>query len=227
MEKLRYNRSFKKGIAALIFCFLLFGSLIAYSVVAKIQYDNLASGMKPVEATVVDIDWVTHYKGPNEQEIYITYEVNGEVYNRELKTDTALSFSAGRGTHYSIGDKIEILYDPQNPGIIASRHFAVAGYFCFALGVFSLGVVLMPFIYMIKHSREFLVTQEGYEKEGEELKRNKLEAKKQKQKKRFEKKQKKAKLKKIFKIILIVLAVPLGVFIIFLLFGALLMALGY
>ena len=227
MENLKYNRAFKKGIAALIFCFLLFGSLIAYSVVAKIQYDNLVSGMKPVEATVVDIDWVTHYKGPNEQEIYITYEVNGEAYNRKLETDTVVSFSAGRGTYYSVGDKIEILYDPQNPGIIASRHFAVAGYFCFVLGVFFLGVLLLPLGYMIKHKREFLVTQEGYEKEREEIKKSKAKAKKQKERIKAEKRKKYAKARKVFKVIFIALAVPLCAFILFLLFGALLMALGY
>ena len=42
-----------------------------------------------------------------------------------------------------------------------------------------------------------------------------------------EKRKKYAKARKVFKVILIVLAVPLGAFILFLLFGALLMALGY
>ena len=53
------------------------------------------------------------------------------------------------------------------------------------------------------------------------------QAKKQKERIKAEKRKKYAKARKVFKVILIVLAVPLGAFIIFLLFGALLMALGY
>ena len=64
-------------------------------------------------------------------------------------------------------------------------------------------------------------------KEGEEIKKSKAKAKKQKERIKAEKRKKYAKARKVFKVILIVLAVPLGAFILFLLFGALLIALGY
>ena len=62
MNKRRYNRALKKGIAAILFCILLFGSIV----VLKVQYDKLVSGMKSIEATIVDIDLDVHVRGPDE-----------------------------------------------------------------------------------------------------------------------------------------------------------------
>ena len=57
MTKLRYNRAFKKGIAAILFCIILFGSIVVFFVISKIQYDRLVSDMESLEATIVDIDY--------------------------------------------------------------------------------------------------------------------------------------------------------------------------
>ena len=227
MAKYRYNRTFKNGLMAILFCFVLFGSVIVYSIVANIQYGSLVSKMKSVEATIVDIDWDLHIKGPDEQIIHVTYEVDGVTYNRELETDTSISFSPGRGANYSIGDKLEIFYDPQNPSIIASPRSVGVGYFYMAVGLFGLALVSLALIYMVKFSRKFLVTQAEYEKEKEERKRNNLARKEREKELKSAKREKYAKARKIVKMILIVLAVLLGAFILFLLFGVLLMALGY
>ncbi len=238
MEKLRYRKAYKQGITALLLCMLLFGSIIGFFIVSKIQYDNLVSGMKTVQATIVDIDLEIHYKGPNEQEIYITYEVDGVIYNREFKTDTKISFAAGRGAHYSVGDKIDIFYDPQDPNVIATPRSVHVGIFWFIFGLFFFVLSLWALWWMIKHRGKFLVTQEEYEKEKLELKKSKLKLKKskleQKRKKKEKKKQKRQERKKKYgrawkygKIILIILGVLVGAFVLFLLFGALLMALGY
>ena len=56
MDKLRYNKAFREGIIALIFCGLLSVACIIPSIISKIQYDNLVSNMESVEATIVDID---------------------------------------------------------------------------------------------------------------------------------------------------------------------------
>jgi hypothetical protein len=93
--------------------------------------------MQSLEATIVDIDLDIHIRGPDEQEIYIEYEVDGITYSRELKTDTAISFTAGSGAHYSVGDKIDIFYDPQNPEIIASPRSVCVGYFCLIFALFG------------------------------------------------------------------------------------------
>ncbi len=220
MAKLRYNRTFKNGIISILFCLLLFGSVLAYSIVAKIQYDGIVSEMESVEATIVDIDWDMYIRGPDEQEIYVTYEVDGVAYSRELKTDTPISFAAGVGAHYSVGDKIDIFYNPQNPEMIASSRSVGVGYFYMVISLIGLAIVLPISIYMIKNSRKFLVTQEEYEKEREALKKSKLARKKHKKKKN-------AKERKIIKVILIVLAALVGAFILFLLWGALLKVLGY
>ena len=122
MEKLRYNRAFKGGMAAILFLLALCGALVSFFVVAKIQYDQLVDGMKPLEATIVDIDLDIHIKGPNEQKITVEYVVDGVVYNRKLETDTEISFAAGRGAHYSVGDKVEIsIKDGDNIFMLSSK----------------------------------------------------------------------------------------------------------
>ena len=212
MAELRYNRTFKKGIVAILFCILLFGSIVAFFIISKVQYDRLVSGMQSLEATIVDIDLDIHVRGPNEQEIYIEYEVDGITYSRKLKTDTAISFTVGSGAHYSIGDKIPIFYDPQNPEIIASPRSQSVGIFWLIFALLSLALVLFVLWWMIKWRRKFLVTQEEYDKEGEELRKSKL-AKKQQDK--LKRKKNSVKIRKILKIILILIVALIVAFLLF------------
>lgn len=231
MAKLRFNRTFKNAMWAIAFCILLFGAVIIFSVVAKMQYDALVADMESVVATIVDIDLDIHVRGPDEQEIYITYEVDGVTYNRELKTDAQISFAPGSGAHYSVGDRINIFYDPQNPEIIASSRSVKVGYFYMNFGVGGLALVLFSLGYMLRHSDRFLVTQKEYEKEEENLRKIKLEEKRQREQQELERKKKYAKANaisnKICKVILIIWAVLFGAFLLFILFGLLLKALGY
>ena len=188
MSDLRYNRAFKKGLAAILFCIIMFGSVVVFFIVSKIQYDRLVSNMNSLEATIVDIDLDVRVRGPDGQEIHIEYIVDGVVYNRELETDTAISFAAGTGAHYSVGDKIQIFYDPQNPEIIASPRSQSVGIFWLIFALLSLVLVLLALWWMIKSHRKFLVTQEEYDKEGEELKRSKLTEKQQKKQAKLKRK---------------------------------------
>ena len=215
MTKMRYNRVFKKGIAAILFCIILFSSIVVFFLAAKTQYDQLVSDMESLEATIVDIDHVHHLKGPSEQKIYIDYVVDGIVYSRELKTDTTISFAAGRGAHYSVGDKVRIFYNPQNPEIIASPRSVSVGYFWLIFALFFLGLVLFALLWMIKSRRKFLVTQEEYDKEGEELKRSKLAKKQRKKRDKVERKRNNVKVKKILKIILISVIALIGTFLLY------------
>ncbi len=223
MAKLRYNRTFKKAIIAILICYLLFGFVLVFSIVAKIQYDNIVSKMEPIEATITDISLDIHTRGPSEQEIYVTYEVDGVVYINELKTDTTISFSAGIGAHYSLGDRIDIFYDPQNPEVIATLRSVRVGYFYMAISLVGLALVSFALFCVLKRSRGFMITQEEYEKEGEELKKSRLAKKRKKSKA----KEKARKMPKMVKIILIALASAVGAFILFLLLGALLASLGH
>ena len=203
MTKMRYNRAFKNGIVAILFCIILFSSIVTFFVVSKIQYDQLVSDMKSIEATIVDVDYHTRRKGLDWQEIYIEYEVDGIIYGRELETDTVISFRAGIGAHYSVGDKVPIFYNPQNPEIIASPRSVSVGIFWLIFALFFLGLVLFSLWWMIKSRQKFLVTQEEYDKEGEELKKSKLAKKQQKKQDKFERKKNNFKARKILKIILI------------------------
>jgi hypothetical protein len=215
MTKMRYNRAFKKGIVAILFCIILFCSIVTFFVVSKIQYDQLVSDMKSIEATIVDVDYHTRRKGLGWQEIYIEYEVDGIIYGRELETDTVISFRAGSGAHYSVGDKVPIFYNPQNPEIIASPRSVSVGIFWLIFALFFLGLVLFSLWWMIKSRQKFLVTQEEYDKEGEELKKSKLAKKQQKKKDKLERKKNNFKARKILKIILISLFALIVAFLLF------------
>ena len=227
MEKLRYNRVFKESLLAIFIGIVLFGSIVAFFVISKIQYNQLVSDMESLEATIVDIDHVHHRKGPSEQKIYIDYVVDGIVYDGELETDTAISFRAGSGANYTVGDKVQIFYDPQNPEVIASPRSVSVGYFWLIFALFSLGLVLFALWWVIKSRQKFLVTQEEYTKEGEELKKSKLAEKKRKKQMRLERRNEHPKARKIGEIILIVLGSLVGAFILYILFGLLLISLGY
>lgn len=219
MEKLRYNRAFKSGMTAILFLLALCGAMVSFFVVAKIQYDQLVDGMKPLEATIVDIDLDKHIKG---QKITIEYAVDGVVYNRKLGTDTVISFAAGKGAHYSVGDKVEIYYDPQDPQIIASPRSIGVGAFCAVIGGVGLALGLFALVCVLKTRKRFLVTVAEYEKEGEEIKRSKQKEKERKKKLRLERKKQHPRARKAGKIALIVLASLVGAFVLFLLLGALL-----
>ena len=215
MTKMRYNRAFKKGIVAIMFCIILFSSIVTFFVVSKIQYDQLVSDMKSIEATIVDVDYHTRPKGLDWQEIYIEYEVDGIIYGRELETDTVISFRAGSGAHYSVGEKVPIFYNPQNPEIIASPRSVSVGIFWLIFALFFLGLVLFSLWWMIKSRQKFLVTQEEYDKEGEELKKSKLAKKQQKKQDKFERKKNNFKARKILKIILISIVALIVAFLLF------------
>ena len=219
MSDLRYNRVFKKGMAAILFCIILFSSIVVFFVISKIQYDQLISDMESLEATIVDVDYHTSRKGLDWQEIYIEYEVGGIVYNRELKTDTKISFRAGSGAHYSVGEKVPIFYHPQNPEIIASPRSVSVGIFWLIFALFFLGLVLFALSWMLKSRQKFLVTQEEYDKEGEELKKSKLAKKQQKKQDKLERQEERKKknktVRKILKIVLISIVALIGAFLLF------------
>ena len=238
MEKLRYNRVFKKGIVALLLCLLLFGSIIAFFIAAKVQYDELTSGMESLEAIIVDIDLDIHLKGPDEQEIYIEYKVDGITYERKLETDTGISFAAGRCAHYSVGDKVQIFYDPDNPEIIASPRSIRVGYYWIAFGVIFFGLVVWALCWVLKHREKFLVTEEEYAEEGEEIKEARLERREEKKERRLERRQERKTRRqnfrekhpliiKIMRVILVVAAMPVAVFVLLLLLGIFLRIIGY
>jgi len=130
--------------------------------------------METVEATIVDISIDHHRRGPDEQEIDVTYEVDGVVYSRELATDTTVSFAPGIAANYSIGDKLQIFYNPQNPEIIAAPRSVSVGNVFFWIGFILFLAATASLIHMLKSRRKFLVTQEEYEKEKRDAKNAEL-----------------------------------------------------
>ena len=90
-----------------------------------------------------------------------------------------------------------------------------------------LALTLLALWYMCKHHRKFLVTEEEYKQEGEELKKSKLREKQRKKREKLERRKKHAKARKVGKFILIVLGAIAGAFVLYILFGLLLMSLRH
>ena len=229
MEKLRYNRTFKQGIIVMVLCFLLFGYMFVYNVVAKIQYDDIVKDMSPLDATVVDVDLErSSRRGHDYYTVYITYEVDGTVYERELETDTYASASPGFGANYSVGDKVDIFYNPQDPNIIASPRSVTVGYFYIGVSFVGMAVISYALYCVIKNKHSYLITQKEYEKEKAELKKIRSAKKRTRKKANWiEESEQTRKKKKTVKTVFVIFAVLFGAFICYILFGALLMALGY
>ena len=85
----------------------------------------------------------------------------------------------------------------------------------------------MASVILQRLGENYIVTQEEYDKEGEELKRSKLAEKQQKKQAKLKRKNQHPKARKIGKIILIVLGCLIGAFVLYLLFGLLLISIGY
>ncbi len=155
--KIRYNKVFKSAVIVLIVCALIFGSMVAYFAVSKMQYENLIADMKSIEATVIDM------KGDDAPQITVSYDVNGVTYQRELKADSAISFLECNGGDCSVGDKGAVFYDPENPFVIAVPRSDHAGYFSVIIGAIGLALVLCVLICLVVFRRKFLVTLEDCE----------------------------------------------------------------
>jgi len=177
MEKMTYNKKFRDSVITFIFFLLLSSAFIIFPIISKIQYNNLVANMESVEATIIDIHLDFNRRRPDEQEISITYEVDGVVYNRELGTDTKISFPAGTGTHYSVGDTLIIFYNPQNPNEIATPLSVSAGYFYLVIGLVSFVLFVAPLVMIIKNRQKYLITKQEFEKQKLKRKNPELEGK--------------------------------------------------
>ena len=224
---LRYRRGFKSGLFVVALCFLLFGALVTLAIVSWAQYASLTEGMVQTEATVTHVSHKHHVKGPQEQEIDVAYEVDGVRYERELESDTAISFGAGVGAHYRVGDSVAILYDPENPAVIAVPRSVGVGIFYFAVSFVGLAFMTLVLFLVIKRRKTYLVTEEEYEREERARQRHKEQQKKEKQKKKQERAAKHPLARRVLRVLIILAATAVLGFALFLLLGMLLSASGY
>lgn len=171
MVKKRFNDDFKEKIFLYVFFLLFSGVFFIGGLVSICQYHNLIHGMVLTEATIFDIDLNVSSRS-SRQDIYITYDIDGITYNREYESDGVfLSGTAGFRAHYSVGDTLEIYYDPNNPEIIAAPRSSTI-IFCFLIiGMFGFLGILYALVSLFKNYRNFQITNEEYEKEKEELRK--------------------------------------------------------
>lgn len=167
MSGMRYNKTFKGGIITILICFLLGGVILTMSIISKLQYNEITQNMLTTNATITDIK-IDHHSfkyGGYDQEMQIVYVVDGKTYNRELATDTKISFQAGYKTHFTVGDVVEIYYNPENPTEIAtelsSKHAVNTMIFSGAFLVFMVAILITAIIMR----KKFLISEEEYEKE--------------------------------------------------------------
>jgi len=95
------------------------------------------------------------------------------VYERQLRTDTSISVSPGRGAHYSAGDTVKIFYDPHNPEVIAAPRSVGVGFFYMFIGLSGVALLVFALSAVLKKRRTFLVTEEAYRREKANAKKSK------------------------------------------------------
>lgn len=170
---MRYNKTFKGGIVAILLCCLLSGAILTVSMISKLQYNEITQNMITTDATITDIktDYHSSRYGGYDQEMQIVYAVDGKTYNRELATDTKIAFQAGYRTHFSVGDVVKIYYNPENPMEIAtelsSEHAVNMMIFSGAFLVFMVAILVTAII----TRKRFLISEKDYEKERVDKKR--------------------------------------------------------
>ena len=168
--KTRLNGDFKVKIASYIFLTLFLGFFFVGGLISICQYQNKIHGMILTEATIVDIEWHVSRR-TSRQDIYITYDINEITYNGEYKTDGMfLSSTAGLQAYYSVGDTLEIFYDPNDPKKIAAPRSSYISLVFMIIGLFGCFAGVYALVSTLKNYRNFVITQEEYEKEKKELK---------------------------------------------------------
>ncbi len=167
MSRMKYSKTFWNGLIAILFCCILFGGVMTMAIVSRVQYNEITQNMLTTNATITEIK-IDHHSskyGGYDQEMQIVYVVDGHAYNRELATDTSISFEAGYRTHFSVGDVVEIYYNPDDPMEIATRlsdnH---AGGMMIFSGV-ALAFMVAILILCVVTRKNHLITEQEYKKE--------------------------------------------------------------
>ncbi len=177
---MRYHKTFKSGIVTLLLCCALFGAILTMSIIERIEYNEITQGMLTTDAAITEIKIDRHSTkyGGYDQEMQIVYVVDGKTYNRELATDTPMASEAGYRTHFSVGDVVEIFYDPEDPMTIATELTDKQAVGRMIFSGASLAFMVAILMIAIKTRKNFLITEEEYEKEKAAKKKTKLAYKK-------------------------------------------------
>ena len=152
--KSKYNKKFIDGLVAIIILFLISFLPVLDFVIVKTQYESAVSDMKTIEATIVDINTNMNSRWQS-QEIYIVYSVDDFVYKKELNNANAISFTIWIGDEFTVGDKIEIFYNTENPEIIVAPFSFSIQYIALLIGLIGGIISVMFFIFMVKNSYKF------------------------------------------------------------------------
>lgn len=154
MKNVRYNKNFTDGIAVVIFCFLISVIMIVVPVYEKAVYNNSVSCMENVEATISSVDYDETGRW-RKQKIQIAYTVEGKKTEVELKSDILFATGIWLGEEYSVGDKVNIFYNPVKPESIVVPLEHTNSNLVLSIGVIGLIISVMIFIFMVKNSHKF------------------------------------------------------------------------
>lgn len=170
MNKKRYTTEFKSKVIFTIFITLLIGFFFIGSAISLIQYYTIIGEMQSNEAKIVDIEYDPGFRRSS-KDIYITYTIDGMTYNNQYKTEGMLIDDVSFQAHYSVGDTVEIFYDPNDPNIIAAPRSATVASGWLLVSVIPTIASICSLVYTLSNSHKYLVTQEEYKNEKEELRK--------------------------------------------------------
>jgi|GEM_PF-1713116 len=129
-------------------------ALMAFGIVFLAQYSAARAGMVKTVATVVDTNLSGISKYGHTQDIIVSYEVNGEKYEREIGSDTSISFDAGAYAHASEGDKVNIYYDAADPNRIVAERSQIVSIVAIAFSALSFAFFTAILIVTVKANKK-------------------------------------------------------------------------
>ncbi len=177
MPNMKYKKEYRNAMVIFFILLLVLGIIFTLMLIAEIDLRRTLPQMKITSATVTDIRHDYRRRGGYVQEIQILYSVEGEIYERELKSDTLFAPEAGWRTNYSEGDQLEIYYDPDDPSRIATELISkrTAFFMLFSLAGFVLFLIVA--VKLLQKRKENLIPLETYRAEEAARKQKKREEK--------------------------------------------------
>lgn len=156
---------FKKAINAtkiIGIVFAAFGLLFAViGIIVSIEFSNFAANAEQTTAVITNIEAyrtkTTKGRYKTRHDVYIKYSVDGATYKSELGY-----YNSGM----SIGDEIEVYYDPENPNKVRGKDSPLGFIFAGIGGVFAVMGICIGVIPAVKHGKKKKLIETGTQTTG-------------------------------------------------------------
>lgn len=143
----------QKSGSSIVFVIIFALVFIGVGIYLSVREFEFINGGAKTQATIVDIEAYYDSDGDLNHRVYVTYTVDGTVYNERLDTYTS---------SMRVGDTVPIRYMPDNPSNIAYAKFNFLFPVIFILcGVLVLVLSIIPTISDAKNNKKLKLLKES------------------------------------------------------------------